>query len=57
VNRRDFLSGSAAVAAMSMLPAALRAQRGPAFHFTDVTAQAGLRFRHNSGAYGGKLLP
>jgi hypothetical protein len=25
--------------------------------FTDVTATAGLQFRHNSGAYGGKLLP
>ena len=23
----------------------------------DVTAQSGIRFRHNSGAYGGKLLP
>jgi hypothetical protein len=27
------------------------------FRFTDVTAAAGLQFRHNSGAYGGKLLP
>jgi hypothetical protein len=27
------------------------------FHFTDVTATAGIRFQHNSGAYGGKLLP
>src|SRR5262245_61090886 len=25
--------------------------------FTDVTAQAGLRFRHNNGAYGRKYLP
>src|SRR5579862_2773468 len=25
--------------------------------FTDVTAQAGITFRHNSGAYGKKLLP
>jgi hypothetical protein len=29
----------------------------PGFHFADVTAQAGLQFQHNSGAYGGKLLP
>src|ERR1700676_5168908 len=29
----------------------------PGFHFVDVTAQSGIRFRHNSGAYGGKLLP
>jgi hypothetical protein len=27
------------------------------FKFTDVTAQAGIHFQHNSGAYGGKLLP
>jgi hypothetical protein len=29
---------------------------GP-IRFTDVTAQAGLRFRHNSGAFGKKYLP
>ena len=29
----------------------------PGFRLVDVTAQAGLHFRHNSGAYGGKLLP
>jgi hypothetical protein len=29
----------------------------PGFRLVDVTAQAGIRFRHNSGAYGGKLLP
>jgi enediyne biosynthesis protein E4 len=27
------------------------------FHFADVTGAAGLHFRHNNGAYGGKLLP
>jgi len=27
------------------------------FQFADVTSNAGIRFRHNSGAYGGKLLP
>jgi hypothetical protein len=27
------------------------------FRLTDVTAQAGIHFHHNSGAYGGKLLP
>ncbi len=27
------------------------------FTFTDVTSAAGLDFHHNSGAYGGKLLP
>ncbi len=29
----------------------------PGFQLIDVTAPAGIRFRHNSGAYGGKLLP
>jgi len=27
------------------------------FQFTDVTAAAGIHFRHNNGAYSGKLLP
>src|SRR5450631_1024667 len=30
---------------------------GPGFHLVDVTAASGIHFRHNSGAYGGKLLP
>jgi len=30
---------------------------GLGFKFTDVTGAAGLQFHHNSGAYGGKLLP
>ena len=29
----------------------------PGFTFVDVTEQAGIQFQHNSGAYGGKLLP
>ena len=29
----------------------------PGFRFVDVTDSAGIRFQHNSGAYGGKLLP
>lgn len=33
-------------------------QRSPlGFHFTDVTSQAGIHFRHNSGAQGKKYLP
>src|SRR5262249_29232282 len=27
------------------------------FHFTDLTNSAGINFKHNNGAYGGKLLP
>ena len=34
------------------LPAA-----GLGFQLTDATAKAGINFQHNSGAYGGKLLP
>ena len=30
---------------------------GPGFRFVDVTEPAGIYFQHNSGAYGGKLLP
>jgi enediyne biosynthesis protein E4 len=29
----------------------------PGFRLVDVTAAAGVQFRHNSGAFGGKLLP
>ena len=39
-------------------PAATEAPRysGP-LQFTDVTAQAGIRFKHNSGAFGKKYMP
>ncbi|HJT71781.1 MAG TPA: CRTAC1 family protein [Terriglobales bacterium] len=33
------------------------AQNSLGFHFTDVTSSAGIQFKHNNGAYGGKLLP
>ena len=29
----------------------------PGFRLTDVTGPSGIRFQHNNGAYGGKLLP
>jgi len=29
----------------------------PGFRLADVTTEAGIQFKHNSGAYGGKLLP
>ena len=32
-------------------------EASPALSFTDVTTQAGIRFRHNSGAFGRKYLP
>jgi hypothetical protein len=52
-----------AAAAPVLLPpaepasAAAQAHGTPAFRLTNVTAAAGLQFQHNSGAYGGKLLP
>ncbi len=62
VNRRSFLRGMAGVASCSQLTRlqALSAQAGmasPGFRFADVTAQAGIHFEHNSGAFGGKFLP
>jgi hypothetical protein len=66
VNRRDFLTQAGlAIAGVSVPSLVLRggaqaqrqAQGAPGFHLVDVTRQAGLAFRHNNGAYGGKLLP
>jgi hypothetical protein len=60
VKRREFLNGFARTAAVSsissynLFPAL---PSGLGFQLIDVTAQAGLTFEHNSGAYGGKLLP
>jgi hypothetical protein len=60
LNRRDFLLGTCAAGVAATFPIA-RAQTnsnpGLAFRFADVTAAAGIHFQHNSGAYGGKLLP
>ncbi len=60
MRRRDFLySGCAAGIGAAISPAQIFAQTGrdPSFHLTNVTAAAGIQFQHNSGAYGGKLLP
>ena len=48
MTRRSFLLGAAALPAMA-------ADSG--FHLVDVTASAGIAFRHNSGAFGAKYLP
>jgi hypothetical protein len=51
------------LASISQLPllralgAATNAEAPPGFRFADVTTSSGLQFRHNSGAFGGKLLP
>jgi len=57
VKRREFIwktigAGMVAGAAPHDLLAA-----GPGFQFVDVTGPAGIQFTHNTGAYGGKLLP
>ncbi|MCI0351188.1 MAG: CRTAC1 family protein, partial [Acidobacteriales bacterium] len=56
MNRREFLAGLASTALVG------RSLGQPAasdlgFKLADVTSAAGIQFRHNSGAYGGKLLP
>jgi hypothetical protein len=60
VNRRSFLDLLTAAGASSFLPSrtlGATASPQPSFFLKDVTQQAGINFRHNSGAYGGKLLP
>jgi enediyne biosynthesis protein E4 len=57
MTRRDFLQACGAAAALSPVLRAQGGQRPLGMRFVDVTAAAGLNFRHNSGAYGGKLLP
>ena len=48
MRRRDFLLAAAAIPAGAA---------GLGFGLVDVTAPAGLRFEHNSGAFGAKYLP
>jgi len=60
LNRRDFLfSALGAGLVTGIFPS--RNLASPAsnlgFRLTDVTAAAGIQFQHNSGGYGGKLLP
>jgi enediyne biosynthesis protein E4 len=59
LRRRDFLSGTASAGLIALAyPRLLDAiSAAPTFRFADITAQAGIQFQHNSGAYGGKLLP
>ncbi len=60
MRRRDFLVGACATGAAAAISRAgiPRESTGALpFHLIDVTAAAGIQFQHNSGAYGGKLLP
>jgi enediyne biosynthesis protein E4 len=61
VRRRTFLGAGAAVTLGGFFPQRLLAgsvpDASPSFLLKDVTKTAGIDFKHNSGAYGGKLLP
>jgi enediyne biosynthesis protein E4 len=57
VNRRDFLYQSVGAGLLSAAFPSLLSAASPGFRFVDVTSAAGLQFLHNSGAFGGKLLP
>ena len=67
ISRRAFLDTLLGGAALSVVPwpgsagawqpAAPRPGGAPGLTLTDVTSAAGITFRHNNGAYGGKLLP
>ena len=71
MNRRDFLQtaglGAAGVLTLANRPLTAAARSAgaagfvqaadPGFRLVDVTDASGLRFTHNSGAYGDKLLP
>ncbi len=49
MTRRTFLSAAAAPL--------LAANPDPGLRLVDITAQAGINFRHNNGAFGSKFLP
>jgi len=55
--RREFLRACGAGVAASATGVDLFGQKSIGFTLADVTASSGLQFRHNSGTFGGKLLP
>ena len=57
MNRRGFLAACGVIAADCVRPRWAGAAIPLGMRFVDVTEAAGIRFTHNSGAYGGKLLP
>jgi len=58
VKRREFLKNSIGTGLLAAkFPFSLPADNSLGFQFVDVTTPAGIQFEHNSGAYGGKLLP
>jgi enediyne biosynthesis protein E4 len=62
VKRRSFLAGLAGSFLARGRPlldpfAPAQGFTNPGFRLTEIASQAGLHFQHNSGAFGGKLLP
>lgn len=63
MKRRDFLQHAAGLSLagtagwLDLSPLYAQTAPDPGFRLVDVTKSAGLAFRHNNGAYGGKLLP
>ena len=58
--RRNFLLGACASGFSATFSSTIfqkESSAGLTFRLSDVTAAAGIQFRHNTGAYGGKLLP
>src|SRR5215468_850519 len=56
-SRREFLRACGAGIVASATAADPFAQKAIGFTLTDVTTASGVQFRHNSGTFGGKLLP
>src|SRR5262244_2885201 len=56
-SRREFLRACGAGIVASATAADLFAQKAVGFTLTDVTTASAVQFRHNSGTFGGKLLP
>jgi hypothetical protein len=57
LGRREFLWQCGGAGLLALPGVALGQAGSPGFAFVDITGPAGLMFRHNNGAYGGKLLP
>lgn len=60
MKRREFVAGAFGAGLLTRFaPTNLRtgAPVEPSTGLNDITAKAGIQFQHNSGAYGGKLLP
>jgi len=55
--RKSPVAAESKVTALSAPSVLVANAQIPSAQFTDVTAQAGITFTHNTGAYGAKLLP